>query len=144
MKNVFLLLLIVASVGKLQAQKLKSKHVPASVMTAFKNDYPNTKKTYWARDSSNYQVAFHNGKAPVAVTYDPSGKKVITEMQMPVEDMPQGIIDYIKRNYPNEIVVEAAQIIHGEGMVTYEVQVKSIALVFDANGNFMQSLQCYE
>lgn len=144
MKKLILLLLAAAFAISVQAQKCKEKDVPAPVKDAFNKEYPNSKKTCWGKDSGNYMVAFHNGKAPVSVTYDPSGKRVITEMQTPVEDMPQSIMDYVKKNYPGEIIVEAAQITDAEGVVTYEVQVKDLDLIFDAKGNFVESLKCYE
>ena len=144
MKKLILLMLPVIFTMQAKAQKCKTKDVPVAVMDAFKNAYPDSKKTCWGKDSSNFQVAFHNGKAPVSVTYNATGKRIITEMQMPVEDMPQSIAEHIKKNYPGEIIIEAAQITDAEEIVTYEVQVKDLALVFDAKGNYLQTLKCYE
>ena len=129
---------------KAEAQKCKAKDMPPAVMEAFNKAYPNTKKTYCGKDSINYQVSFFDGKAPISVTYDAKGKRLITEKQMPAEDLPQNIPDYVKKNYSGEIFQEVAQITDGEGMVTYEVQVKDLDLIFDAKGNFLQSLKCYE
>ena len=144
MKHLFLLLLPVAIFSNAQAQKCKSKDVPAVVTNAFYKDYPNEKKCYWGKDSINYQVAFFMGKAPISVTYDANGKKVITETQMPVEDLPQGIAAYVQKNSPGEIFKEVVQAHDASGVISYEVQVKDMALEFDAKGNYLESLKCNE
>lgn len=143
MKKILLLLALAAFTGNAQAQKCKAKDVPAPVRNAFQTAYPDIKKTYWGKDSVNYQVAFFTGKAPISVTYDITGKRIITERQMPVEDLPKGIIEYVQKNYPGKIFLEAAQITDAEGVVTYETQVKDLALIFDNKGNFIESLKCY-
>ncbi|MEO8711819.1 MAG: PepSY-like domain-containing protein [Parafilimonas sp.] len=144
MKHLFLLLLSVAVFIDVEAQKCKAKDVPSSVMDAFHKDYPNEKKCYWGKDSINYEVAFFNGKAPISVTYDAAGKKLSTEAQMPVEDLPKNITEYVQKNYPGEIFQNVVQITDGEGIISYEVQVKDMALEFDAKGNYLESLKCNE
>lgn len=144
MKKLFLLALLFIFITKAEAQKCKAKDVPAAVMSAFKNAYPKETKCYWGKDSINYQVSFFNGKAPVSVTYSVDGKRIMTEMQMPVEDLPQSVRDYVEKKFPGEIFQDVAQITDAEGMVTYEVQVKDMDLVFDAKGNFLKSMKCYE
>jgi len=144
MKKLFLLLLLAAFFSNAQAQKCKAKDLPSSVMDAFHKDYPNAKKCYWGKDSINYEVAFFTGKAPISLTYDTTGKRIITEMQMPVEDLPQGVAAYVQKNYPDEIFKDVAQITDASGIVTYEVQIKDMALEFDAKGNYLESLKCNE
>ena len=144
MKKLFLLLTLAAFLNSAQAQKCSAKNVPAPVMDAFNKNYPDTKKCHWGKDSANYQVSFYNGKAPVAVTYSAGGKRIITEMQMPVEDLPQAVSAYVQKHYPDEIFQEVAQITDAAQVITYEVQVKDLDLVFDAKGNFITSMKCYE
>ena len=144
MKKLFLLLALAAYVSNAQAQKCSAKDVPAPVTDAFNKAYPVAKKCYWGKDSINYQVSFFTGKAPISVTYDAAGKRIITEMQMPVEDLPQTVKGYVQKNYPGEIFQDVAQITDADGMVTYEVQVKDMDLVFDAKGSFLTSMKCYE
>ena len=144
MKKLLLFSLVLLFMAKAEAQKCKARDMPPVVMEAFNRAYPNTKKTYCGKDSNNYQVSFFNGKAPVSVTYDAMGKRLITEMQIAVEDLPQSITDYVQKNYSGEIFQEVAQITNAEGMVTYEVQVKELDLIFDAKGNFLESLKCNE
>lgn len=144
MKKYLFLLLLFASGNYVQAQKCKAKDVPAAVMDAFKMEYPTVKKAWWGKDSLHYHAGFFNGKAPGSVTYDITGKKVITEMQVLIEDLPLRIRDYVQKNYPGEIYKEAAQITDAAGIITYEVEVKDMDLIFDATGNFIQALKCYE
>ena len=65
-------------------------------------------------------------------------------MQMPVEDLPQTVTEYVQKNYPGEIFVEVAQITDAGGIITYEVQVKDVDLIFDSKGNFITSMKCDE
>ena len=144
MKKLLFFSMILLFMVKAEAQKCKAKDMPPAVMDAFNKAYPNTKKTYCGKDSSNYQVSFFNGKAPVSVTYDAAGKRLITEMQMAVEDLPQSITDYVQKNYPGEIFQDVAQITNADEKVTYEVQVKDMDLIFDAKGDFLESMKCYD
>jgi len=137
-------LLLASFVIHVNAQKLKPKDVPQPVLKAFKDSFPNVKKSYWGKDSIHYHVGFFYLKAPGSVTYDITGKRIISEMQMPVEDLPQNIVEYVQTNYPGEVVKEAAQIITGEGMITYEVEIKDFDLIFDTIGNFIKSFKCYD
>lgn len=142
MKKLLLLPLFAAFFVGVKAQKCKEKDVPPQVVDAFHKDYPNAKKCYWGKDSINYQVAFYTGKAPVAVTYDAAGKKMLTEMQIPVEELPPNITAYVQKNYPGEIYKNVVQVTDAAGIISYEVEVKNVALEFDANGNFIESLPC--
>lgn len=142
MKKFFLLPVLIVIAVSAEAQKCKEKDVPPSVAAAFHNDYPNTKKCYWGKDSINYEVAFYAGKAPVSVTYDSAGKKMLTEMQIPVEDLPKSITEHVQKNYPDEIFKNVVQVTDAQGMVSYEVEVKDVALEFDSKGNFIESLPC--
>ena len=144
MKKLFLLLALAAYVSNAQAQKCSAKDVPAPVTDAFNKAYPVAKKCHWGKDSINYQVSFFTGKAPISITYNATGKRIITEMQMPVEDLPQTVTEYVQKNYPGEIFVDVAQITDAGGVITYEVQVKDIDLIFDSKGNFITSMKCYE
>lgn len=144
MKKFIFLLVPAAFAISAHAQKCKAKDVPSTVTSAFEKDYPGANKCYWGKDSGNYMVAFYNGKAPVSVTYKPNGTKMLTEMQLPVEDLPQSIRDYVQKNYPNEIFQNVVQITNDVGTVSYEVEVKDMALEFDANGNFQEALSCKE
>lgn len=143
MKKVIWLLLLTPFFVNAYGQKVKEENVPVAVRDVFSQSYPDIKKVYWGKDSIYYMAAFHTGKAPCTVTYDTTGKRVITEMQTPVEDLPKAIVEYVQKNYPGEIFVEAAQITDAAGVITYEVQVKDLDLIFDANGNFKEALKCY-
>jgi len=127
-----------------EAQKCKAKDVPPPVMDAFKKEYPAVKKVYWGKDGIHYHAGFFDGKVPGSVTFDIMGKRLITEMQMPVEDLPQPVRDYVEKNYSGEIFKEVARITDADGMITYEVEVKDMDLIFDAKGNFIQALKCYD
>ncbi len=142
-KALFCFILSIAA-SSTQAQKLAVKDVPFVVLNAFKDSFPAVKKAYWGKDSIHYHAGFFHLKAPGSVTYDSTGKRIITEIQVPVEDLPKLISDYIQKKYPAEMIKEAAKITDGMGVITYEVEIGGFDLIFDAKGNFLQSLKCYE
>lgn len=144
MKKTSLVLLLAFFLTQAEAQKCKAKDVPLPVIDAFKKAYPAVRKVYWGKDSIHYHAGFFDGKAPGSVTFDIMGKRLITEMQMPVEDLPQPVRDYLEKNYYGEIFKEVARITDADGMITYEVEVKDMDLIFDAKGNFIQALKCYD
>lgn len=142
MKKVVLFLSLILFAATLNAQKCKEKDMPAGVMGAFNKAYPDVKKMYCGKESTNYQISFFEGNAPVSITYNGDGKRLITEKQIPVEDLPQGIIEYVQSNYPGEIYQEVAQITNEDGIISYDVQVKMIDLVFDANARYIGAFRC--
>lgn len=144
MKRLMLILALYLQTAKTEAQKCKVKDVPAAVQNAFSTAYPGIKKTYWGKDSGNYHVAFCDGLSPVSVTYNTSGKRIITEMQIPAEDLPQNIMQYLRQHYPSEIFVDVAKLTDSLETETYEVQVKDLSLVFDVSGKLLQTLKCYD
>jgi hypothetical protein len=143
MKKFFFLLLYPTIFYNAQGQKCKEKDVPAAVVQGFHKSYPTAKKCYWGKDSIYYQVAFYNGKAPVSVTYDDTGSPILTERQIPIEDLPTNIVAYVQKNYPGEIFKNVVQVTKSPGNVTYEVEVRDVALEFDGQGNYLEALKCH-
>ena len=144
MKNIIFITLIVLSVCEAEAQKCKSKNVPFSITNAFKQTHPTIQKTHWGKDEMNYQVTYVEHNAPVSITYDPLGKMIITETQISVEQLPVSVTQYVEKNYPQDIYEDVAKITDADNSIAYEVQIKNTALIFDAQGNFVQEMKIDE
>lgn len=119
------------------AQKIRERNVPQSVRNIFHQQFPGIKKTYWGRDSVHYHVAFYTGKAPCTITYDSAGKVIITELQIPVEELPEEARKYIAGKYPNERYRDVGKLTDRNGAITYEVEVKGVVIVFDERGKVL-------
>lgn len=144
MKKIILFAVLTIFIQNAVAQRCKVRDMPPAVMQSFNKAYPNTKTTSCGKDSANYQISFYDNNAPTSVTYDATGKFIIKERQIPAEDLPKIILEYMKKNYPGQIFHEVAEITFKDNVVTYEIQVKNIALVFDEKGNFLQEYDCTE
>lgn len=141
MKKLILLLTIVAFASQSQAQKLKSKNVPAAVKAAFSNSYPSVKDVDWSKDGINFEAEYDSKQGDMSVTYSIDGRLIETEMEIPKSSLPQSIMDYVKKNYNEDEVKEASKITDAKGVVTYEAEVKGKDLIFDLNGNFIKALK---
>ena len=64
-------------------------------------------------------------------------KIVETEIEIKVSQLPKNALQYLKDNYKNQKVKEAAKIVTEKGTVIYEAEIKGKDLLFDENGNFI-------
>ena len=67
-------------------------------------------------------------------------KMNIIEIQVEIElnQLPTGILDYVKKSYAGKQVKEGAKITDAKGKVTYEVEIKGVDLIFDSKGKFIK------
>lgn len=142
MKRVILVMLIAAgfvSVSKAQEKKVGKKDAPpTSVSAAFNKAFPGSSNVKWEKEESDYEVGFmQNGKEMSAV-YDTKGSLKETEVLMNVSELPQAAQDYVKKNYKNATVKEAAKITKADGEVVYEAEVNKKDLIFDTAGKFLK------
>lgn len=71
---------------------------------------------------------------------DSSGNIIETEEEISVKKLPAKALAYIKQNYKNIKIKEAAIITDAQGIVTFEAQVTSIDLIFDKQGTYIKSI----
>ncbi len=138
MKKIFCMA-IVSGMIALSAcgQRLKESQVPAATKTAFEKKYPGVKGS-WDKEGANYEVNFkQNGKAMSAVI-DNNGTIVETETDIPVNDLPVAIREYMQKNYAGIKISEAAKIVKATGEVNYEAEVNHKDVIFDAKGKFIK------
>lgn len=138
MKKVNLVLAIcIGGTLVLNAQKLKQSQVPAAVKSAFTKAYPRT-VAQWEREDGNYEVVFKKDGKEMSSVIDKSGKLLETETECSLADLPQNIQSYIKINYKNSKIKEAAKIVKASGEVNYEAVVNGKELMFDTNGKLVK------
>ncbi len=123
---------------QINAQKIKTKEVPNSVMQAFGMSYPSQKEVTWNKDGSNYQAQYAKS-GEKSVTYDSTGAMIETEKEIKVSALPPAINEYVKKNYNNYTIKEAIQITASNGVITYETEINGMDLIFDSRGMFMKS-----
>lgn len=123
------------------AQKLQEKDVPVQVKTAFQKQFPNTKEAKWEKEGNNFEAEFELNNTEQSVLLDAQGNLIETEIEIAVNQLPNGVLDYIKTNYQGEKVKEAAKITDVKGVITYEAEIKGMDLIFDSNGKFVKEIK---
>jgi hypothetical protein len=138
MKNIFIVLLLNAVIASTAcAQKLDASKVPAPVKTSFAKQYPGV-TAKWEMEDGKYEASFKQQGHEISVLYDASGNMTESEMEIEVAELPAAIVDYVKSHRNGASVKEAAKITKTNGEINYEAVVKSMALIFDAKGNFLK------
>jgi hypothetical protein len=141
MKKIILMLLASLMASLSYAQKIHEKDVPVTVKEAFKKQYPAAKEVKWENESGNYEAEFEMGEIESSVLIDEKGTILETEVEIALDKLPAGVMNYVKTNYAGQKVKEAAKIIDSKGAVTYEVEIEGKDVIFDSNGKFVKEIK---
>ena len=79
------------------AQKLQEKDVPAPVKTAFQKNFPQAKVEKWEKEGINFEAEFELNKSEQSVLFDAQGDIIETEIEIEISELPNGILDYVKK-----------------------------------------------
>lgn len=141
MKKYFLasgILLITATAFCQEKKEKKEKlEVPPAAEAAYKKSYPAAAKTTWSKEGTDFEVNFMNGKKEMAAVYSSSGELKETEVEIEPNELPAGVITYVKAHYKTGIK-EAAKITKANGEINYEAEVNKKDVLFDKNGTFIK------
>jgi hypothetical protein len=143
MKKVLFSLLLSSSFLCVNAQeskevKLKEAEVPAAVKAKFAAQYPGVKADKWEKENGNYEVGFKKGETKMSLQMDPAGNVTETETAIKVSELPKSVTDYITKNKAGKKIKDAAKIVDGKGVMTYEAEVDKMDLLFDKDGKFIK------
>ncbi len=123
------------------AQKMQEKNVPANVKSTFKKKYPTATAVKWDKQGEKYEASFDLNNTDNSVLMDAQGNIIETEVEIELTQLPKGILDYVKTHYGGKQAKEGAKITDAKGIVTYEVEIKEMDLIFDNNGKFIKELK---
>jgi len=123
------------------AQKIQEKEVPAEVKSSFTKHFAGAKEAKWEKEKGNYEAEFDLNKTEQSALFDATGTLLETEVEIELNQLPAGVLDYVKTRYANQSVKEAAKITDTKGTVTYEAEIKGMDLIFDSTGKFMKELK---
>ena len=131
MKNLLLLIALAALGQHAQAQKMAAAQVPAAVKNTFKAKFPTVKTTTWERENGNFEASFTQRGAAMSAVITPAGELKETETDMPVARLPAAVRATLARDFKAYKVTEAATLVSGAGLTTYEAEVKKDGKVQD-------------
>jgi len=113
------------------AQKLKPAEVPADVSQTLDFQYPNVKVTSWYLDGSTYIASIKDEDGVGKVSISKDGKWLNTRYDIPSDELPSAITEYVKKNYP-EFIIDVSCLEEVEAESThYYVEVKPDGIGFE-------------
>jgi hypothetical protein len=135
----FVILIAFALVSNLAfAQKKQKIEVPPEVKKAFATRFPDAKVEEWQKEGDCFEAEFELNDIEHSVLIDAKGDILEVEEEIKVKQLPSAISAYVAKNYPKQKIKEAAKITNAAGVVSYEAEIKSKDLLFDATGNFLK------
>ena len=113
--------------------------VPAAVKPALSKKYPEATKVTWEKEKGNYEANW-GGKSGEdhSVQFTPAGDFIEIVNAIPVSDLPQPVLDYVKEHYKGAKITEAGRVTDAKGKISYEAEVHGKDIVFDEKGNFIK------
>jgi hypothetical protein len=124
-----------------QEKKITARQVPAAVIAAFKNSYPNATIRGYAQEKEDgkmfYEIESREGSTQRDVLYNPDGTVAEVEESIAATDLPADAQQAIKQKYPRAVIVLAEKTTAGD-TVGYEVSLRNgkrrIGMEFDSSG----------
>jgi hypothetical protein len=124
-----------------QEKKITATQVPAAVIAAFKNSYPNATIRGYAQEKEDgkmfYEIESREGSTHRDVLYNPDGTVAEVEESIAATDLPADAQQAIKQKYPRAVIVLAEKTTAGD-TVGYEVSLRNgkrrIGMEFDSSG----------
>ncbi len=141
-RKTIMLLTVIVSCAAAFGQKVDANKVPADVVSAFKNKFPNAKNAKWEKENSaEYEVEFELTDIDYSATFDSSAKWLETEMDMKFKDLPAAIKSYLATHFSGFKIKECEKVETSGSKSLFEIELKKgkelIIAVFDSSGNFV-------
>lgn len=138
MKKNLILLGLIFSINKANAQKLKQADVPAEVKKTFAAHYPNVKEAKWEKEGANYEAGFNLNAVETSILINAKGSLIETETEIKPTELPKLVMDYVNQNFPDQKIKEASKIVDVKGNTTFEAEIKGKDYIFDSKGNLVK------
>jgi hypothetical protein len=138
MKRILILTALAISVGlTASAQKLKEAEVPNSVKVTFAKLHPGITPK-WEKEGASYEANFKKDGKAMSVVIQPNGTMTESEVSIKTEELPGSVLTYLKANYKDKKIKEAAKITKADGTINYEAEVEGKDVIFDKDGKFIK------
>ena len=110
---------------------------PSAVTNSFTKSFPNTTVKKWDKEGGKYEANFTKDGKTMSATFTAAGALEETETDIKISELPSAVADYVKANYKNASIKEAAVIERGNQKM-YEAEVNGKDLLFDMNSKFLK------
>jgi hypothetical protein len=100
--------LVAVNFNNVFAQKLKPAEVPSDVMETLDEQYSYVKVTGWVKEGQTYVASIKDGSTSGKVYISGAGEWIRTLFNVPVNELPSSITDYVKENFPDYLISVSA------------------------------------
>ncbi|MCL4548839.1 MAG: hypothetical protein M1495_09735 [Bacteroidetes bacterium] len=140
MKKSIMLLIVFTLAVSILAQTKKEVKVTDKAKACFAKHYPNVKEVKWGKEGkSEFEAEFKQNGEVISVVIDAEGNLKETETDIAKSELPNGVEEYVEKNYQGWNITEAAKIVNAKGVVTFEAQISkgkwNKDLIFTKNGS---------
>ena len=106
------------------AQEIPEAQVPASVVAAFKKDFPQATETKWEKKADAHSVKFKVNGVEHKGWLDNNGKMVKHKVDIKESELPAAVTATLKKDYSNFKVSGVYKMLEGNA-TTYEMDLKN-------------------
>lgn len=142
MKTLLVVLALSLTMCQAEAQKVKSKDVPAEVKNSLQKSYAVTDAD-WDKEDGSFEANFEQKGKEMSVLIDANGNILEVETEITEKDLPSGVLTLLASNYKDFEIEEIVRI-EANSEVTYEVEVEkksqTFDVLFDANGKLLKKV----
>lgn len=100
--------LVAVNFNNVFAQKLKPAEVPSDVVETLDEQYSYVKVTGWMKEGQTYVASIKDGSTSGKVYISGAGEWIRTLFNVPVNELPSSITDYVKENFPDYLISVSA------------------------------------
>ena len=100
--------LVAVNFNNVFAQKLKPAEVPSDVVETLDEQYSYVKVTSWMKEGQTYVASIKDGSTSGKVYISGAGEWIRTLFNVPVNELPSSITDYVKENFPDYLISVSA------------------------------------
>jgi hypothetical protein len=144
MKTKLLITGLVLSVVTSFAQEIPESQVPASVVAAFKKDFPQATETKWEKKAGTHTVKFKVGGVDHKGWLDGDGKLLKHKTDIRESELPAAVTATLKNEYGNFKVSAVYKMQEGNA-TTYEMNLKNDTekweAIFSEDGKLIRKKQ---
>ncbi|WP_017733693.1 PepSY-like domain-containing protein [Nafulsella turpanensis] len=144
LKNIFALvagIFLLASCEELD-NILPGDKAPAEIKNDLAERHPNAEDVEWEKEGNLWEAEFEENSVEVSVIYDADLNWVRTERDIPIDELPENVKDYIATNFPDGKLEEAASFESYDEGNGFVVEVSNdgmeYELFFDEEGEFIR------
>lgn len=139
-KSIVVFSLFTLFVFTANAQKIDASKVPASVKASFEKQFPGISPK-WEMENGKYEAGFKSNGKIMSALFETNGALSETEVDIKTDELPVGVLAYVKEHYSGKSIKESAKITKADGTVNYEAEVDGKDIIFDSTGKFLKEIK---